>query len=430
MNHMKITYVLIAAFVIATLPHAYAADPEDIAKYFTLDYNSYKCGNECHAYLHFDNPALTTQNIAGRIEVDVINRDKQYRVEPIELHIEYGERITLKNGSTAINWSRTPIIKGGGTTYLHLWTTDKDPYSSLDWDIRFNVSVGGKTVPWSARDTNGWALWDRSIFNTSATLAKSALGGAYSSAYDGNYGSYWQGVTLSSPYKTWNLIRLLNQSAFNVDGFTVTFYDSDYDADTSDYYGSNDDNPTFDTGTWTYLGSSTASGGVSAVNFSNSNTYKWYLNNMSTTSPWNPAIMEYVIYGEPNPATPANAVNATLVSPANGTYSFDDTPTTFGNVTSITGDWNVTLLVNDTTKSAAKTISATGLFNITSNTLTTGENTWKFHFVDNSNTSNTFDTIAWNMYTAGNTSTCSNPSRVCSFSSSSIALSSITGCST
>lgn len=104
--------------------------------------------------------------------------------------------------------------------------------------------------------------------------------------------------------------------------------------------------------------------------------------------------------------------NVTIIasSPNNQSYTYKTTPNMYGNVTSISGNWNISLFMNGVNKGTYENVSGVVNFNITSSTLTAGEYNWSFRATDNSDASNIVNSNTMNIYIAGNTTVEGNAS--------------------
>ena len=145
--------------------------------------------------------------------------------------------------------------------------------------------------------------WNKALFNQSNSLCRNVLGtNNYNKAYDGDYGTgggWWQANSVAGTDE-WCLIRLSNQSAFNLQRLDILWYNTEYNTDTGEIYGSNDDNPTGTSGSWSPLVGWGGNSGNNSISFSNNTVgYKWYLVNMTgVTAPAAPAILEFYLDGD------------------------------------------------------------------------------------------------------------------------------------
>ena len=199
----------------------------------------------------------------------------------------------------------------------------------IDWhfklqNVSFNVDLQPYELNFDSHDLN-WAVWNRSLFNTSNSLASSNQGASnYATMFDGSAATWWQPGTTAQP--AWFMIRLTNQSAFQLNTINMTYYDNTYKPGSVQIYGSNDALPNGTSGNWTLLATNTSIQGTNtSFNFSNTNSYKFYLVNMSTNNnPANPAVTEMLL--EYTPATTTSTrgmygiINGSTTGPNNQTY--------------------------------------------------------------------------------------------------------------
>jgi hypothetical protein len=121
-----------------------------------------------------------------------------------------------------------------------------------------------------------------------------------------------------------------------------------------------------------------------------------------------------------------NSITLNTSLPLNQTYTFNTTPIFSSNVTGINGNWNLSLILNGTSKGVYNSVSTSGIYNITSSVLSVGEYVWWFNATDNANTSSSFISDKRYIYIAGATS--NTNIKTCQFNSNSISLSSMSGC--
>jgi hypothetical protein len=121
-------------------------------------------------------------------------------------------------------------------------------------------------------------------------------------------------------------------------------------------------------------------------------------------------------------------IQMSLYTPLNYTYSRTGTINFFGNVTTIDNTWNISLIINGTSYGITRNISSTGLFNITSTSISlNNEYEWWFNATVNKATNRTTISQKRLIYLVGPPGSQST-TRTCVFNAGSIALGSITGC--
>lgn len=104
-------------------------------------------------------------------------------------------------------------------------------------------------------------------------------------------------------------------------------------------------------------------------------------------------------------APPIKYIRISSLTPLNYTYNSSDVPTFVGNVTAINQTWNLSLVINGTTKHTIS-VNSVGTFNMTTAPLTKGqEYSWWFSGLDIANVTNTNTSERRNIFILGNSST-------------------------
>lgn len=125
-------------------------------------------------------------------------------------------------------------------------------------------------------------------------------------------------------------------------------------------------------------------------------------------------------------AAVAPTISFNSTTPVNATYTFNNTPNFVGDITSISGTWNISLIINDTSYGIISD-NSTGPFNMTTSTMASNkEYTWWFNATDITNVNNNYITEKRNIYIVG--ACAATNTRSCSFTAGSIALGAIISC--